>query len=67
MAKGIPVFTVGVTSNGNELTNFTQVPQQGGPTAAATVVSYMKAHKLHFKTFAVSGGDPSQFWAAERA
>ncbi len=50
---------------GNELTNFTQVPEKEGDTAAATVVSYMKAHNLHFKTFAVSGGDPTQYWAAE--
>ena len=27
----------------------------------------MKAHKLHFKTFAVSGGDPTQYWANNRA
>ena len=66
LKKGIPVFTVGVTSNGNELTNFTQVPIKEGATAAATVVAYMKQHKLHFKTFAVSGGDPSQFWAQGR-
>jgi ribose transport system substrate-binding protein len=67
MAKGIPVFTVGLTSNGNEFTNFTQQPNKEGHTAAATVVSYMKAHNMKFKTFAVSGGDPSQFWAVERA
>ena len=67
MAKGIPVFTVGLTSNGNEFTNFTQEPNKEGHTAAATVVSYMKAHKMKFKTFAVSGGDPSQYWARERA
>ncbi len=66
LKKGIPVFTVGVTSNGNELTNFTQVPLKEGATAAATVIAYMKQHKLHFKTFAVSGGDPSQFWAQGR-
>ncbi len=66
LKKGIPVFTVGVTSNGNELTNFTQVPLKEGATAAATVLSYMKKHGLHFKTFAVSGGDPSQFWAQGR-
>ena len=66
LKKGIPVFTVGVTSNGNELTNFTQVPLKEGATAAAAVVSYMKKHNLHFKTFAVSGGDPSQFWAQGR-
>jgi ribose transport system substrate-binding protein len=67
MAKGIPVFTVGLTSNGNEFTNFTQVPNVEGHTAAATVLAYMKAHNLHFKTFAVSGGDPSQYWAVQRA
>jgi ABC-type sugar transport system substrate-binding protein len=67
LAKGIPVFTVGLSTFGNELTNFTQVPQQEGETAAATVVSYMKAHNLHFKTFAVSGGDPTQYWASNRA
>ena len=39
----------------------------GRHTAAATVVSYMKAHNLHFKTFAVSGGDPTQYWAQNRA
>ncbi len=49
----------------NELTNFTQVPQQEGVTAVKTVLTYMKAHK--FKTFAVSGGDPTQYWAMERA
>jgi ribose transport system substrate-binding protein len=27
----------------------------------------MKAHNLHFKTFAVSGGDPTQYWAQNRA
>jgi ribose transport system substrate-binding protein len=67
LAKGIPVYTVGLSTFGNELTNFTQVPQQEGATAAATVLSYMKAHNLHFKTFAVSGGDPTQYWAQNRA
>jgi ABC-type sugar transport system substrate-binding protein len=67
MAKGIPVFTVGLTSNGNEFTNFTQVPNKEGHTAAATTLAYMKAHNLHFTTFAVSGGDPSQYWAVQRA
>ncbi|MFN2629884.1 MAG: substrate-binding domain-containing protein [Gaiellaceae bacterium] len=66
LKQGIPVFTVGVTSNGNELTNFTQIPLKEGATAAATVVAYMKKHHLKFKTFAVSGGDPSQFWAQGR-
>ena len=67
LAKGIPVFTVGLSTFGNELTNFTQVPLKEGMTAAATTVAYMKAHNLHFKTFAVSGGDPTQYWAQNRA
>jgi ribose transport system substrate-binding protein len=67
LAKGIPTFTVGLTTFGNELTNFTQVPQNEGATAAQAVLTYMKAHNLHFKTFAVSGGDPTQYWAQQRA
>lgn len=67
LAKGIPTFTVGLSTFGNELTNFTQVPQKEGATAAKTVLDYMKSHNLHFKTFAVSGGDPTQYWANKRA
>ncbi len=67
LKKGIPVFTVGLSTFGNELTNFTQVPLKEGMTAAATVVAYMKAHHLKFKSFAVSGGDPTQYWAQNRA
>jgi ABC-type sugar transport system substrate-binding protein len=67
LKKGIPVFTVGLTTFGSEFTNFTQVPFQEGETAAATVVSYMKAHNLHFTTFGTSGGDPTQYWAQNRA
>jgi ABC-type sugar transport system substrate-binding protein len=67
LKAGIPVFTVGLTTFGDEFTNFTQVPQKEGETAAASVLQYMKGHKLHFKTFAVSGGDPTQYWAQNRA
>lgn len=67
LAKGIPTFTVGLSTFGNELTNFTQIPLKEGATAAATVLAFMKAHKLKFTTFAVSGGDPTQYWAASRA
>jgi ABC-type sugar transport system substrate-binding protein len=66
MSKGIPVFTVGVTTNGNEFTNFTQVPDKEGHTAAQAVLDYMNANGLQFDTFAVSGGDPTQFWAQGR-
>lgn len=66
MATGIPVFTVGVQSNGNELTNFTQISDKEGRQAAGIVVDYMNANNLDFKTFAVSGGDPTQNWAQGR-
>ena len=66
MATGIPVFTVGVQSNGNEFTNFTQISDKEGRQAAGIVVDYMRAHNLDFKSFAVSGGDPTQNWAQGR-
>lgn len=66
MSKGIPVFTVGVTSNGNEFTNFTQIPEKEGKKAADTVIQWMKDTKKDLKVFAVSGGDPTQFWAQGR-
>jgi ABC-type sugar transport system substrate-binding protein len=66
MDQGIPVFTVGVTSRGHEFTNFTQVPMLEGQTAAKIVLDWMKANKKDLKVFAVSGGDPTQFWAQGR-
>ena len=66
MASGIPVFTVGVQSNGNEFTNFTQISDKEGRQAAGIVVDFMKAKGLDFKNFAVSGGDPTQNWAQGR-
>ena len=66
MDQGIPVFTVGVTSRGHEFTNFTQVPQLEGETAGKIVLDWMKANNKELKVFAVSGGDPTQFWAQGR-
>ena len=66
MATGIPVFTVGVESNGNEFTNFTQISNKEGRQAAGIIVDYMNANDLDFKVFAVSGGDPTQNWAQGR-
>jgi len=66
LAAGIPVFTVGVTSNGNELTNFTQIPLKEGAKAAQTVLDWEAATGNDLKVFAVSGGDPTQFWAQGR-
>ncbi|MBA2576182.1 MAG: sugar ABC transporter substrate-binding protein [Euzebyaceae bacterium] len=64
MAAGIPVFTVGVTSNGNEFTNFTQIPLEEGRTAAEVVVDQLGDTTL--ETVTVSGGDPTAFWAQGR-
>jgi len=66
METGIPVFTVGVESNGNEFTNFTQISNNEGRQAAEIIVKYMTDNNLDFKNFAVSGGDPTQNWAQGR-
>jgi len=66
MAEGIPVFTVGVTSHGHEFTNFTQIPIKEGQTAAAVVLKWMKDTGHQLRVFAVSGGDPPEFWAQGR-
>lgn len=66
MASGIPVFTVGVESNGNEFSNFTQISNKEGRQAAGIIVDYMTKNNLDFKVFAVSGGDPTQNWAQGR-
>ncbi|MEP7240444.1 MAG: sugar ABC transporter substrate-binding protein [Devosia sp.] len=67
MDQGIPVFTAGVSSNGHEFTNFTQIPDKEGAYAANTVLKWIKDNnKTDIKVFAVSGGDPTQFWAQGR-
>lgn len=66
MDEGIPVFTAGVSSNGHEFTNYTQIPDIEGHTAAETVLKWMKDTGKDLKVFAVSGGDPTQFWAQGR-
>lgn len=66
MAKGIPVFTVGVTSAGNEFSNFTLISPNEGKQAADIVIDWMKKNNKNLKVFAVSGGDPSASWAQGR-
>jgi ribose transport system substrate-binding protein len=66
LAAGIPVFTVGVTSNGNELTNFTQVPMNEGKQAAEILLQWMADNDKDLKVFAVTGGDPTSFWGQGR-
>lgn len=66
MEQGIPVFTVGVTSNANEFANFTQVSYDEGKQAAQIVIDWMAETGNDLKVFAVSGGDPSASWAQGR-
>ncbi|MBU6147419.1 MAG: substrate-binding domain-containing protein [Actinomycetales bacterium] len=66
MAKGIPVFTVGVTSAANEFANFTQVSEAEGRQAAEIVANWATENGKDLKVFAVSGGDPSASWAQGR-
>ena len=66
LADGIPVFTVGLTTNGNEFTNFTQVPYNEGQQAAELAIEFMRENGYEWDTFMVSGGDPTQFWAQGR-
>ena len=66
LADGIPVFTVGLTTNGNEFTNFTQIPYNEGRLAAELAVEFMQENGHEWDTFMVSGGDPTQFWAQGR-
>ncbi|HEY8584924.1 MAG TPA: sugar ABC transporter substrate-binding protein [Capillimicrobium sp.] len=66
LAQGIPVFTIGITTRGNELTNFTQVPLKEGAQSADETLKFMRDNDLDFKVFAVSGGEPTLAWAKER-
>lgn len=66
LAAGVPVFTVGVQSNGNELTNYTQISLQEGAQAAQIVLDWMDETGNDLNVFAVSGGDPPQNWAQGR-
>jgi ABC-type sugar transport system substrate-binding protein len=66
IAKGIPVFSVGVPTHGHEFTNFTQIPLKEGATAAQVVLDWMKSSGNNPRVFAISGGAPSQQWAQGR-
>ncbi len=66
IADGIPVFTVGVTSNGNEFLNFAPVPLEEGRFAAEIALEFMSEGGYNWDTFAVSGGDTAVSWAKGR-
>lgn len=66
MADGIPVFTNGAPTNGNELGQFTQIPEKEGVQAADVALDWMAKNGKAIKVFAVSGGNPSATWAQGR-
>ncbi len=66
MKKGIPVFTVGVSTNGNEFTNWTQIPDLEGLYAAKTLLAWMKKTGTDLTVFSATGGDTTQYWAQHR-
>lgn len=66
MADGIPVFTNGAPTNGNEFGQFTQIPEKEGVQAADLVLDWIKKNGKDIKVFAVSGGNPSATWAQGR-
>lgn len=66
MADGVPVFTNGAPTNGNEIGQFTQIPEKEGKLAADLVIEWIKSSKRDIKVFAVSGGNPTATWAQGR-
>jgi ABC-type sugar transport system substrate-binding protein len=65
--RGIPVFTTGIVTEGNALSNFTQIPLKEGAQAAEATLKYMNDNGKDFKVFAMSAGDPTLSWAPARA
>jgi ribose transport system substrate-binding protein len=66
LADGIPVFTNGAPTNGNELGQFTQVPEKEGAQAADVVLDWMAKTGKQLKVFAVSSGNIAATWAQGR-
>lgn len=66
LAEGIPVFTNGAPTNGNELGQFTQIPELEGAQAADVVLEWMEKTGTDLKVFAVSGGNVAATWAQGR-
>lgn len=68
VAQGIPVFTVGVPTDGqgHEFTNLVPDPTKEGIKAAQSTVDWMKANNINFKVFAVSSALPPEVWAQGR-
>ncbi len=63
---GIPVFTVGAPTNGNELAEFTQIPELEGAQTAQVVLDWAAANGVELKRFMLSSGAPASTWAQGR-
>jgi ribose transport system substrate-binding protein len=66
LEAGIPVFTVGAPTNGNELQQFTQIPEKEGVQTAQVVLDWAKKNNVALKKFMVSSGAPAATWAMGR-
>ena len=66
MEAGVPVFTVGAPTNGNELGQYTQIPEEEGVQAAEAVLAWAKETGTDLKTFMMSSGSPAATWAQGR-
>lgn len=66
LEMGIPVFTVGAPTNGNELAQFTQIPELEGAQTAQVVLDWAAANDVDLKSFMMSSGAPASTWAQGR-
>jgi ABC-type sugar transport system substrate-binding protein len=67
VGRGIPVFTIGVpTQGGRDFANYSQIPLKEGTFVATKLVKWMKANHKNFKVFAVTSALPPQVWAQGR-
>jgi ribose transport system substrate-binding protein len=65
-AAGVPVFTVGAPTHGNELQQFTQIPEKEGAQTAEILLQWAKDNNVDLKNFTMSSGNPAASWAQGR-
>jgi ribose transport system substrate-binding protein len=66
LEAGIPVFSVGAPTNGNELGQFTQIPEVEGVQTAEVVLDWAADNGVELKDFMMSSGAPASTWAQGR-
>ena len=65
-AAGVPVFTNGAPTNGNEIQQFTQIPEKEGAQTAQVVLDWAKKNNITLKFFTMTSGAPASTWAQGR-